>query len=473
MESTEQEQFRGRGRVFEHRGHWLWRRKDTPNWHIYWCNPGSRRVRRRSTGTGDLEQAKRELIAFVDGRQRPSSTDPGSLNVLGLLVDHVEQVMARSSNEWPAEKTALLHWTEFLEREAITSVSDLTLDVQQRYIGWRRNSVRAKGKRGSNATVHRELSVMKAALRFAWKRGLIPSVPYVRSLPLPPSRDRTLSADECRRLLAACVEPHLYRFIMLALHTLQRPGAILDLRVGQVDLKAGRIDFLPPGRVQTAKRRPVVPITAALRPELEQAMRETNLGYVVEYGGNRLLSIKKTFATTARRAGLPGITPYVLRHTGATLLAASGVPLRQIAGMLGHSEQKTTEVYAKHRPEYLLDAAAALDAMFGAGVKAASESGPKDSLEAKAGLKTRAESDAKSVHVTDADGSTPSWHAAGSVETTGVERGTPFWHAERAPKCAPAIPVETSESQGVGGSARAPVRAIAVYRPSGNGLKAA
>lgn len=354
-------------RPFEHEGYWLWRRKDTPHWHIYWCIPGSRRVRRKSTGTGDLARAKAELIAHATARKRLAPVDVEDACVRSLLVEHVERVMGRSKLRWPAEKTALKHWMEFFDREGVMCVADLSLDAQDRYVEWRLRTIRRLGKRGSTGTVNRELDVMKAALRSAWKRGRIANPPYVRSAPQPPPRDRTLTAEECRRLLIACEpEPHLRRFVLLMLHTLQRPVAIFDLRVEQVDLERGRIDFLPPGEVQSFKRRPVVPITATLRPELENAIAESNTGHILEYGGKPIRSVQRAFRTAARRAGLTGVHPYVLRHTGATLLAAAGVPLRQIAGMLGHSEQRTTELYAKHRPEYLKDAATALDEMFGA-----------------------------------------------------------------------------------------------------------
>ena len=46
-------------------------------------------------------------------------------------------------------------------------------------------------------------------------------------------------------------------------------------------------------------------------------------------------------------------------------MAAAGVPLRQIAGMLGHTEQRTTELYAKHHPDFLQAAASTLETLFG------------------------------------------------------------------------------------------------------------
>jgi site-specific recombinase XerD len=51
-----------------------------------------------------------------------------------------------------------------------------------------------------------------------------------------------------------------------------------------------------------------------------------------------------------------------LRHTGATWAAADGVDMRQLAGMMGHSQQRTTELYAKHHPSFMRDVTHSLDA---------------------------------------------------------------------------------------------------------------
>jgi integrase len=42
-------------------------------------------------------------------------------------------------------------------------------------------------------------------------------------------------------------------------------------------------------------------------------------------------------------------------------MAQRGVPLREIAGYLGHSEQRTTELYAHHHPAFMERARAAFE----------------------------------------------------------------------------------------------------------------
>ena len=282
--------------------------------------------------------------------------------VLDVLSGYVQRLKGRASHE--AARYALKAWTAFCMEQDVVYVHELTPRVQERFIAWRRIS-RSTGCPLSNGTMNRNLDILRASFYDAWRRGELSSFPYVRLLPKPSPRDRFLTEDEVQRLLAACDEPHLRRFVLLALHTLQRPAAILNLRVEQVDLVWNRINFLPPGGVQSNKRKPVVPITGTLRPELVKAMKESVSGYVVEFDGSPLKKVRRSFRSACKRADIPNATPGVLRHTGATLLAAAGVPLREVSGMLGHTNTRITEeVYAKRRPEFLAEAARTLDRLF-------------------------------------------------------------------------------------------------------------
>ncbi len=357
--------------IWEYEGYTLVQRPDTPNYFIYWTPRGrggaTGRAVRKSTRTSDLDDAKRQLVAFVrdrsslTGAKRSAEDTP----LLEVLCGYVQRHLDRQTPFVPAARTALKHMTVFLDLTGLELVSEFTLDVQRRYMDWRFDTIRREGHAGSNATINRELGVVKAAMRSAWKRGHLATVPHVELLPSPPPRDRFLRVPEVRRLLEACERDHLRLYVMLALHTLQRPIGIFGLRVEQVDLEWGRIDFLPAGSIQSNKRRPVVPITPSLRPYLETAIASSESGFVVEYLGRPVNSIKYSFRRACKRAGLEDVTPYTLRHTGATLMAAAGVPLRQIAGMLGHTETRTTEIYAKHHPDFLRTAAEMIEILFG------------------------------------------------------------------------------------------------------------
>jgi len=71
------------------------------------------------------------------------------------------------------------------------------------------------------------------------------------------------------------------------------------------------------------------------------------------------------FERARDRAGLTHqITPYTVRRTISTQLRKRGVPLEEIAGFLGHTEDEyeVTEDYAIYSPDYLGLVAKAIDA---------------------------------------------------------------------------------------------------------------
>ena len=55
---------------------------------------------------------------------------------------------------------------------------------------------------------------------------------------------------------------------------------------------------------------------------------------------------KRAFNTVLRMTKLEWVTPHILRHTFASQLAIAGVSLYKISKWLGHSDVKTTQIYA-------------------------------------------------------------------------------------------------------------------------------
>src|SRR5262249_36618713 len=175
--------------------------------------------------------------------------------------------------------------------------------------------------------------------------------------PREPGRDRWLTRSEAAKLLWESRREvksrlHLPLFILIALYTGARRGAILGLQWSQVDLVRGRIDFNEPGRARPNKRRPIIPIPRGLLWFLRAAQRRASSPFGIAYDGQAVKRIRRSFRGACRRAGLTDVTPHVLRHTAGTWLAQAGVDLHQIGGWLGHSNEGTTELYAHHHPDY-------------------------------------------------------------------------------------------------------------------------
>ncbi len=216
----------------------------------------------------------------------------------------------------------------------------------------------AKNRGAADGTILKELRTVRAAINLAYKEGWIAN-PSRFSMPVsdPPPRDRWLTREEARALLDSADTPHIYLFIVLALTTAARSGAILELKWSQVDLKNKRIDY---GQGHGNKRRSVVPINQMALGPLLRAEEAATSEYVIEWAGKPVKAIKTAFNKTVERAKLKDVSPHILRHTAATWMAIDGKPMREIAKVLGDSEDTVERHYAKYHPDYLKYAVSAL-----------------------------------------------------------------------------------------------------------------
>ncbi|MBU6299623.1 MAG: site-specific integrase, partial [Alphaproteobacteria bacterium] len=217
-----------------------------------------------------------------------------------------------------------------------------------------------KKRRVGPGTILREIGVLRAALKWAVARKWL--APHLRPeiagpVKAPPPRDRYLSRDEAVALLAGCREPHVKLFVMLGLMTVARMSAILQAKWSQIDWERRTIDY---GLGNGNKRRALVRLNDEIYEALKGAQQIACSDYIVEFRGEPVETVKNGFRAACKRAKIEGVTPHILRHTGATWMASSGVPIQEIAAMLGDTVETTQKVYAKYTPEYQRRAAAAL-----------------------------------------------------------------------------------------------------------------
>ena len=207
------------------------------------------------------------------------------------------------------------------------------------------------------STINKELRLLRAGLKFG--KGPDAGGATFEFLPEPEPRDRFLTREEFQRLLDKCKSPHLRMFCHLAIATAGRKSAILGLTKHMVNLDEGRLWL---GVKKNGKRRSTVPLTNALKRELEVVFESNETEFLVEYAGRPVKDVKKAFKRAAEDAGFKDFTIHDLRHTAATWMAGDGVLMEKISTYLGHTRiDITRNVYAKYQPEHLKDAAAALE----------------------------------------------------------------------------------------------------------------
>jgi integrase len=204
-----------------------------------------------------------------------------------------------------------------------------------------------------DATARYELMQLSTALNWAVEARKIDTRRAVWLPSTPERKTRHLTRAEFKRFFAAVKADHARVYVQIGLYTVARPTAILELTWDRVDFMRRRIDFTPPGHVRTAKRRTVVSIGDILLAALQDAYKVRTCTHVIERGGAPVKCIKKAFQAASERSGVHA-TPYTLRHTGAVWAAEGGVSMPELAQMMGHDDDRTTQKhYAVFSPEHL------------------------------------------------------------------------------------------------------------------------
>lgn len=344
---------------------WIPKRKC---FYIVWYEAGRERV--RSTGTADGIAAEDALAEFIRERRRDEPSD-GPRDPASVSIAEVLDVYGVKHAPHAADPVRIAYALDaLLPFWADKSVAQVSKDSCRRY---------ATQRARADATVRRELGTLRAALNFAVTEKLIAVAPFVLLPDKPEGKDRWLTRSEAAAVLEASrtgradVRLYLPLFILIGLYTGARKQAILELRWPQVDFEREQINFAKPGEKRTNKGKARIPIPRQLLTFLRLARkRGTDLGYVVHDKGAKILDIgggwaggdrrgEGSFGGACKRAGITGVTPHTLRHTCGTWMAQRGVPIFKIAGWLGHSDARTTELYAHHHPDFQSEAKAGIE----------------------------------------------------------------------------------------------------------------
>ena len=115
---------------------------------------------------------------------------------------------------------------------------EITFRAIEAYITQRREDEK------SNATINRELELLRRALRFAHDRQLLPSIPKVRALTENNTRQGFFERPDLEAVVAA-LPAYLQDFTRFAYLTGWRKGEIISLRWTDVDRDAGAIRLRP------------------------------------------------------------------------------------------------------------------------------------------------------------------------------------------------------------------------------------
>lgn len=225
-------------------------------------------------------------------------------------------------------------------------------------------STRTKTGKRSPATINRYLAyisvVFSAACEWEWiennpvkgiKRGKEQKI--VRYLGMG-GYPKTEAAD----LLKACKEsddPQIYPLVVVAMNTGCRAGELLGLDWQDINFKRGtaRLAETKNGESRT------IPIAGHAMAVLKD-LRGIGMVFTAKPGSAKY-DYEPAWQVAKEKAGVKDFRFHDLRHHAASKLAISGVPLNQIAHLLGHKSLAMTMRYAHLCDENVVDIGAKLD----------------------------------------------------------------------------------------------------------------
>ncbi len=319
-------------------------------WRVYWKNPYTGRQQSVTCKTEADAKKQNALIAFQlqyekerflpEKEQEPKRADNSLEATFYQFLQERQFGRKALAFQLDGMRTALL----LIGRKAIDAITPQDLSkVLQAEI--------AKGVSGR--TVYSRVGIVYTLFRWAYRRGILDSLPRFPERPayrsekfVPPSE------EELARIIEAA-PPHVQRVAII--------GAKLGLRVGPCELMQMRWEDVDLDKgvvlVRAAKKNLAepfreVPIMASLVP-LFQAWKEYDaamgLEYVITYKGKPVSRIKTAWTATLRRAGITRkIRPYDLRHAFATDAIAGGADLGTVAKLMGHSSVQMVVKHYQH-----------------------------------------------------------------------------------------------------------------------------
>ena len=243
------------------------------------------------------------------------------------------------------ERNRVLAWAREFGNRPLGQITRTEIEA------WRRE----KMARCRPATINRDLSRLRRMFSLAVEWELLEESPMagIRFLRENNARTRYLSLEECQRLIASCMAPHIRAMVSVALHSGMRLGEILNLRWYDLDFSSGFI-LVRDSKNGESRHVPMDATLFALFRAYPHRLG-TDLVFSSPAGGH-IVDVRTGFLNSCKRAGLIDLHFHDLRHTFASQFVMSGGDLYILKEILGHKSITMTQRYAHLSPTYKIKA---------------------------------------------------------------------------------------------------------------------
>lgn len=232
----------------------------------------------------------------------------------------------------------------FLNGHSITTIASITPDHIRMYI------IHLQDRGLSSHTVHTCARAVRAFLNFCVREELL-SVSPMRNITMP-KRDKLLpnylTVTEVTRLLDACETERERTLLLVLLDTGLRATEVCNLNGGHIDHASGAI-IVKQGKGR--KDRAVFLGSRSIKQLMRFYRQDGKPGndepvFRSERGQGRLTrsGLRQAISRIGERAGVK-VSPHKLRRTFATWAWRSGIDIKALQALMGHSDLSTLPAY--------------------------------------------------------------------------------------------------------------------------------
>jgi integrase len=316
------------------------------------------RVIQQSANTESKREAEDELKRQLLKHSNGEAVSPKIHRV--TVADLFDAVLTNYRNNGKAIEWAELVWEKHLKPFfGHMRAVNVGTDQLSAYIAMRRE---AEKKPAANATVNRELALLRRAYSLGYKARprKVFALLDLKEHRLEEDNVRTGFVSETEyRALAAKVTGQLWLRAMLALGYVYgfRKSELLNMRVGQVDL-LGRSIRLNPGETKNKKGRTVTLTEECymLVVELVKGKQPTDF-LLTRANGGPVRDFRGAWAVLTKAANLPKLLFHDLRRSAVRNMVRRGVTERVAMRISGHKTRSVFDRYDIVNDSDLVDAA--------------------------------------------------------------------------------------------------------------------
>jgi integrase len=327
---------------------------------IYWVQyyRNGKRYRESSYSTKEIDAKrllKRKLGEIAVGRFIEPQTEKVMLKELTDDLQNDYRVNGkRSINRVEDSIAHLLDY--FIDDKAIT----VTTDRIRSYISHRQE------QKAANATINRELAVLKRSFNLGVQAQKVHARPYIPTLEENNIRKGFFEHGDfvaVRDMISQYLKP----VVIFLYFSGWRKEEALSLEWRQVDMEARSVR-LDPGTTKNKEGR-VLFLDGELLQVIEYQWEKRKVAeipgesptlicpYVFHRGGKRIGDFRKAWKTACRGAGLEGRIPHDFRRTAIRNMVRAGIPERVVMAISGHKTRSVFDRYNIVSEEDLREAA--------------------------------------------------------------------------------------------------------------------